>query len=335
VDSTAEKKTCGDSYQNIYLLMSMRLEGFKSVERWLTKLSKKSDSTETKRKYLLALRLFCEYGGLNPDELYAERDEDLKSNDRLKQKRAEDRLDRWFTVLTNTLSGKTGEKLSRNTCVLYYNAVRSFYKANHVELQMEDTPASWTEKSKKTLTQEDLASMVEASHLPMHRAYILCQAQSGLGVGDLLRISHKDVAKQIENRQDYVHLNLLRGKRKELGYFDTFFGKVAVAALKEYLPEHEGSEEVFPCTRRNVNGFLSRISVRAGLEWAISSHILRDFFSGQLKTTRVNDVRFNDTLIEYWMGHSIGRTRKAYLPSIEEQLKLYKQAEKRLEPIKY
>jgi site-specific recombinase XerD len=313
----------------------LELEDYESVGRWLTKLSKKSNSAETKRKYLLALRLFCEYVGMNPDELYAERDKDLQSEDRLRRKRAEDRLDEWFAALSNTMSDKTSKKLSRGTCVLYYNALRSFYTANYVELQVEDAPANWVEKDKKLLTQEDLVSMVEAANLPMHKAYILCQAQSGLGVSDLLRVPLEEVAKQVKNGQDYVHLRMLRGKRKELGYFDTFFGRMAVESLKDYFPEHDGSDVVFPCTKRNVNSFLSRISLRAGLEWVISSHILRDFFSGQLKTTRVNDVRFNDTLIEYWMGHSIGRTRKAYLPSIEEQLKLYKQAEKRLEPMRY
>jgi len=201
-----------------------------------------------------------------------------------------------------------------------------------LKLEIEEAPSNWVEKYTKRLTQEDLGRMVEAARKSVHKAYILCQAQSGLGVSDLLRVSVEEVAKQIENGQDYVHLRMLRGKRKELGFFDTFFGRMAVESLKEYLPEHDGADVVFPCTRRNINDFLSRISVKAGLGWKVSSHILRKFFSGQLMTTRINDPNFNDTLVKYWMGHAIGRTREAYLSSYEEQLKLYKQAETRLEP---
>ena len=312
------------------------IERFSSVNRWLTKLSKKSDSEHTRRNYLYWLRLFCDYAGMTPDELIAEREHDLRENDMLRRRRAEERLDRWFTYLKEVKSPRTGKKYARTTLVAAYNAVRSFYKANYVGLIVDDAPSGWPAKNKPGLMREDLSRLLEVATQPMHKAYTLCQAQSGLSVSDLLRVTYGDGAKQLQNGADHIHLRLLRGKEKQLGFFDTFFGRMAVEALRKYLRTRERLEEssrLFPCTSRNVNNFLSRMSDRAGLGWRVSSHDLRKFFATNLKLARVNDPAFNETLIEYWQGHSLGKVRGAYfIPPVEEQLRLHKLAERRLEP---
>jgi len=64
-----------------------------------------------------------------------------------------------------------------------------------------------------------------------------------------------------------------------------------------------------------------------------SDYFERKFFSNSLKTAHLGDPAFNDSLIEYWMGHSLSRTQGAYTaPSIEDQLRLYILAEPRLNP---
>jgi len=156
----------------------------------------------------------------------------------------------------------------------------------------------------------------------MHKAYTLCQAQSGLSVSDLLRVTYGDGAKQLQNGADHIHLRLLRGKEKQLGFFDTFFGRMSVEALRQYLHTREELKEssrLFSCTARNVNSFLERMSERAGLGWKVSSHDLRKFFATNLKLARVNDQAFNETLIEYWQGHSLGKVKAAYfVPPVKE-----------------
>jgi len=299
------------------------IEDYKSVRRLLTKLSKKSGSPNTRRAYLRWLRKFCEYASMNPDELIEERREDVKSDDDDVRHRAEDRLDAWFSELERN-------GLKRNSCIQAYNAIRSFYKANHYKLEMDDAPSSWTEKVKPGLTRDDLRSLVEACSKSMHRAYILCQVQSGLGVSDLLNIKYGDVASQLKKGKDHIHLRLLRGKEKQIGHFDTFFGRMATQALKEYLATRKNlkpSDRLFPITARAVNKFLKVLSFRAGLEWTPSSHDLRKYFNTQMKLAGLNKI-----LVEYWMGHSLGKVRGAYfIPPVEEQLRLYKQAEKWLE----
>jgi len=310
------------------ILQQKQIEEYNSVKRWLVRLRKKSGSPNTRRSYLHWLREFCEYVDMNPDDLIEERRTELKSEDEFVKRHAEDKLDAWFSELE-----RSGKK--RNTCVTAYNAIKSFYKANRLELKIDESPSSWTEKVKPGLTREELRRMIEACRKPMHKAYLLCQAQSGLGVGDLLRITYGDVKSQLK-KADHIHLRLLRGKEKQIGQFDTFFGKMATRSLREYLATRRDlnpQSRLFPITARAVNKFLKTLSIRAGLDWIVSSHDLRKFFSTQLKMARVNDPAFNETLIEYWMGHSLGKVRGAYfIPRVEEQLRLYKQAEERLEP---
>jgi len=305
-------------------ILQKRIEEYNSVKRWLVRLGKKSGSPNTKRMYLHYLKEFCVYVGLDPDGLIEERRQDLKSENELTRRRAEEQLDMWFAYLEE-------RGLSRSSCVLAYNAIRSFYKANFLELKVESTPESWPTKYKPGLTREELGMLLDACRRPMHRAYILCQTQSGLSVSDLLKLVYEDVKSQIEKNKEYIHLRLLRGKRKELGYHDTFFGRMATQALREYLATRRDlnpQSRLFPCTARNVNKFLRNLSIRAGLDWIVSSHDLRKYFNTQMKLAGLNE-----TLVEFWMGHSLGRVRGAYfIPPVEEQLRLYREAERWLEP---
>jgi integrase len=300
----------------------LNIKEYDSVKLWLTKLGKKSGSPGTRKVYLTSLRLFCEYAGMTPDELIAEKKQATGF-------KPEERLDRWFVELTNTVSPQTRRKLARNTCVLRYNAVSSFYKSDReAELEMEDSPSSWTERTDKPLTHGELGKLLEAAKQPMHKAYILCQAQSGLSVSDLLKVSDEDVLKQVEKGQDYVYLRLQREKEKQAGLFDTFFGRMSVEAVKEYAAEENLKDRLFPCTDSNIRKLLQRLSRKAGLE-PVRSHRLRKFFNTNMKMAGLNE-----TLVESWMGHNLGKIRAAYfIPPVEEQLKLYKQAEKHLEPV--
>ena len=140
----------------------------------------------------------------------------------------------------------------------------------------------------------------------MHKAYIICQVQSGLSVSDLCKLTLSsseasvfgNLARQLDERADHMHLRIQRTKEKKVGHFDSFFGRLATEALKEWL-QNQGSlgptSQLLPCTDRNINRFLERASYRAGLPWKITSHNLRMHFSTRLKMTRVNDPAFNDT----------------------------------------
>jgi len=314
-------------------------QGFESTRRWLARLNKrKADgwaSPHTLKSYLKPLAAFCSYASMNPDQLVAERDVDLTKG-RFERRRAEERLDAWIAVL------QKGNRSPASNALSYY-AVCSFYKANHMPLVVDIAPSSRPVNKKPTLTRENLKALLEETKNPMYGAIILCQAQSGLGISDLLSRKYGDVRDQLEAGAERLHLHLIRGKVEFYDVeFDTFFGVASTRGLRRYLAEERsdiGTEDfVFPRTSIDsatavFDAFLGRVSSRAGLGWKVSSHSFRKFFSNSLKTTRLGDPAFNDSLIDYWMGHKLGRVQGAYTaPPVEDQLRLYVLAEPRLDP---
>ena len=206
----------------------LQLESFESVKRWETRLNHKARSQNTRDAFLGWLSRFCTFAEIDPDQLISERQDDLKSENVFVRKRAEDRLDRWFSQLEK-------DDYARNTCVQAYAAVRSFYKANHLPLEVGEPVQGWPVKEQREFTREHLRQLLDASKKDKQRAIVMCQAQSGLGVSDLFCLTYGQVRQQLDEGRDHVHLRLLRGKEKQIGYFDTFFGAQAVNHLRKYV----------------------------------------------------------------------------------------------------
>ena len=138
----------------------------------------------------------------------------------------------------------------------------------------------------------------------------MCQAQSGLGVSDLLGLTYGHVRQQLDDGKDHIHLRLLRGKEKQLGYFDTFFGAQAVGYLRKYVESRKSlhdEDRLFPISPRGCNKVLETLSKRAKLPFTVSTHLLRKFFNTYMKLGVGSDY------VELWMGHSIGRVKGSYM----------------------
>jgi len=296
----------------------LQLESFESVKRWETRLNRKSGSLNTRDAFLGWLSRFCAFADVDPDQLVSERQADLKSEDVFVRKRAEDRLDRWFSQLEK-------QGYARNTCVQAYAAVRSFYKSNHLPLEVGEPVQRWPAKEQREFTREHLRQLLDVSKKAKQRAIVMCQAQSGLGVSDLFGLTYGQVRPQLDEGRDHIHLRLLRGKEKQIGYFDTFFGAQAVGYLRKYIESRKtwrDEDKLFPVSPRGYNKVLEMLSRRAKLPFTVSTHLLRKFFSTYMK------LGANETYVEYWMGHSLSRVRGAYFnPTQEVQLEKYKQAE--------
>ena len=312
-------------------------ESFESTSRWLKRMNKRKSSGQasmnTLKSYFRPMKLFCEYAGMNPDQLVNERENDLTEKSLLARRKAEDRLDAWFAILQK-------ENRAPGSNALSYYAVCSFYKANLMPLVVDVAPRSFPVKHKPTLKKDDLRGLLEEAEKPIHKALIFCQAQSGLGISDLLERRVGEVSKQFEAGAERLHFHLRRIK-EEAVEFDSFFGAGSTHMLKAYLEDRKNvalDECLFPCTSvdsgtKNFDEVLRRLSSKARLDWNVSSHDLRKFFSNSLKTAHPGDLAFNDSLIEYWMGHSLPRTQGAYTaPPVEDQLRLYVLAEPRLDP---
>jgi integrase len=145
-----------------------------------------------------------------------------------------------------------------------------------------------------------------------------------MSISDALQVTYGQVAEQLKAGALPIHLSVLRQKTKVR--YDTFFGKEAAEALKEYLaskPGIDGSDRLFPLCDRAVNRVLERASLKVGLSPPLSAHCLRKFFVTQLKMAGCNE-----SLVEYWVGHQLAGSKEAYfIPSVESQREVYRKYE--------
>jgi len=269
---------------------------------------------------------------MDPDQIIKTRKADLKSDDEEIRRRHEEH----YTNFKRWLLKKSG--LASGTVDNILTAIRSFYKRNYYPLIEVEGVDRVPVRVVHVPTQEELGRMVKAVEDDTYRAMILAAAQSGISVGDLTQLTFNStspaygtIAKQLTNHHGLgiIHVRLTR--RKTNITYDTFFGKATFEALKT-LNRTKGT--IFPITPRHFERIVKKAAEDAGVEGSVTPHSLRKYFATRLKLTRINDPAWNDTLIEYWMGHAIPKVKAAYfIPPVEEQAKLYLQAEPRLAPI--
>jgi integrase len=303
---------------NLWSFAKSLLE-YDSVKRWFTFIG--TGSQPTKDLYLLALARFVRSTGKSPDELIKEREGDMRSDDRLVKYRYEE-------VLKEAFAAWEAEGKSRATCCVFFAAVKSFFKGNYTPLYAR-SPSVWPTKTFKVPNQEELRKMIEAATDPRIRLWILSQKDSGISGGDLVRLTYDKtespvygtVKEQLKSGQVPLHVNIMRGKFKEGGYYDTYLGEEAFDALQE-APSREG--RIFDLSMRYVQDLIPKCAKKAGLKGPrVTPHAIRKYFNTYAKIG-IRNYGATELLVEYWMGHSIGRVKGAYLaPPVEEQQKLY------------
>jgi len=267
---------------------------------------------------------FCEYAKKDPEQLITERLQDQKSDEMSTRRKHEELLTRWI--------GKMQEdRISSNTIATSCGAVRSFYAASYVPIIGVYVPSGVAVKIFRLPTPSDLFQMVDMSE-PRAKAWICCQKDSGISGGDLisLRLDNKSpiygtIRSQLLKKDSIpVHVYLERGKgmSRGLGHYDTFFGKDAISALRSFIDLNASPDaKLFNFTEKTAELLLKAVSKQVMGEH-ITPHILRKFFNTYMKLAKVNE-----SVIEYWMGHSLGKVKSAYfVPPVQEQMKLYMEA---------
>ncbi|WP_309492729.1 tyrosine-type recombinase/integrase [Candidatus Hecatella orcuttiae] len=296
--------------------------GGEAVERWFERLAgEHSGSPNTRRAYGLWLRRFCGFVKMSPDELVERRRRELEAKDEAVRRRMEERLTAWFNHLQRR------EGLRRSSAAFAHAAVRSFFTANYLPLKVK-APQSWTETASRVPSREELRAMCDLAD-PRGRAYVLCQAQSGLSEADLLALTYGAVKTELEAGKRPVYLRLRRQKTQ--GWFETFLGRDACSALQAYFQEDgkpSAEERVFPISDRTARRLVTGLAAEAGVDGQITCHSLRKWFNTMAKLAGVNEA-----VVEYMMGHSLGRLRVAYfIPPRPELERAYLKAEPYLSP---
>ena len=295
-----------------------------SVKRWFQKLevnSKSMDFTQsqTQRAALFWLTKYCRYLKKTPDALISQRTVDLESTVQIVKRKHEEMLEGYILYLKS--KGKDEQKnigYSPNTVAVAIGLVRSWYKSNYCQIVEVKTPRSYNVRAFKVPTVKDLKIMVakaEEESNPAIKAWILSQANSGLANTDLLFLNgstasseYGTIKTQLKKGRAPIHIEIRRQKTGEKT--DSFFGPNAIEALQEYLPEGENGR-LFRMSMRSIQQKVKALGISAKVatnEVPITSYNLRKFFNTYMKLSGVNE-----SIVERWMGHSIGKVRSAYL----------------------
>lgn len=307
------------------------LLSYESVKKWFNALcSTKTGSKGTQRNYLLWFKEYVDFAKKDPDRLIAERKVHLKNDDESIKRKHEESAQEWYNYLRNE------RKLSPNTSASMIACVRSFYKANYVDLKLR-TPQTWVIKESKIPTREELKKMIDSCNNLRDKALILIQAQSGLSNSDIIKLKYGYIREQFELGKNPIKVTLVREKEKV--HFSTFIGTDAIEALKVYLNyRRNGTKKLEPeiltddspllatfdrqpiTSTRTIHDIIASTSMRVGLK-NVHPHALRKYFASALRNAGVNE-----TIVEYMMGHKLPAVKKAYF-SEQELEDSYRRAE--------
>jgi len=266
---------------------------------------------------------------MTPDQLIDERKRHLKSDDEFLRRKHEELAEKFSTMLRDR------EEASPNTVATAVAAVRSFYKANYMPLVEVSVPTPYPIREAKVPTPKELRAMVDICDDEkdiLTKAWILCQAESGISNIDLHKLELESkwchsaelgyIGEQLKNGTVPLHIHIVREKTMTsgLGWYDTFLGERACEALKEYVDFSKPC--LFDVSDRTIQLKIREISMKAGVgskEVPVRPYDLRKYFNTRLKLAGLNE-----TICEYFMGHSLGRVKGAYfVPPVMELRKIY------------
>ena len=332
------------------------------VKRWL-----QGKAEGTKPTYICALKSFLEFTGLSPKQLIDEAELDRQKSVR-ERGGPEYKVGSFYDWLLNEyvqkIRGRTKgirvnsakKGTSKNLATSYANTIKGFYRVNGFPLTVEiQKGAPKKENFKLALRIPQIKSLLDATTNLRDKAIILTLFQSGMSINELCYLTYGDVANGLQANEEPLNLHLIR--KKEQVEYDTFLGTDAIEAIKSYLAQRKRNGEVlsrdsplfiiqfttdvkssrmkklYPAL---VEASLKSAALKAGLvtQQELNAadvspcrpHAIRTAFISILKMAGLND-----TLVEYFCGHTISATDKAYLRlTVDELRKTYKQYEKYL-----
>lgn len=289
----------------------MSIEGFEreqdSIKRMLTSISQRRGgvvSESTKTTFLIYIKRFCEFCGMTPDELIADRMSDWKSDDIFTRRRHEEKLMEFAQYLR-------AEGYKSNTVSTAVGAVRSLYRTNYLPMTEVNVPSGRPVRIYKIPSKEELAQAIDMTRVPWHGAFMTLTKDCGISLQDMLSLKLGDespiygsIKQQLKKGSVPIHLHIVRGKTQFT--YDTFLGEDSYEAFNDEAVL-SGKERIFPYADSTIQDAMKVIGDKLGWKH-FTPYSLRKYFRTQLT---LDDM--NEALIESMMGHSLAKVKSAYL----------------------
>ncbi len=215
----------------------MTTEPPSAMQYWQSELANKEEGT--KQRYQEYFNEFLSFVGKTPDELIVQRQQNLLNPDRKIQRGVE-------SLLLAFLAKKKAEGYAVATRQIYFASIRSFFEIHYFPLIMRkgDYPTGDSNGVKRA-TKEAILKALNNKHQRNKltiKAIMLFIKDSGLRVSDIRQLNYGDIAKQLENGETIIQINVITEKTNLLA--KTFIGEEAIKALKEYIEARkQGSKD--------------------------------------------------------------------------------------------
>lgn len=317
--------------------------------RWLGTITKKG----TRHAYKSAFRAYTKFTGMTATEMIDEAIEDSKRDVREKKDIVKTRLLNFYRWLIDEYPvysrGKGERKLIRKgvrskSAHMFVNGIRSFYGTFEIFVKLKgrsSLPPARVINKKLDLTTMDVKALVDHARNPRDRAIILTMFQSGMDVSTLCSMLYEDVTEGLKTKELPLKLEPFREKAGVEYY--TFLGRDAVKSIEAYLNDLESrgirlkpkSPLFVKLAKRNgelqslethlVQKVLRESALRSGLvdkdmnghdQNPASPHALREAFGSIMVNKGVPD-----SIVDFWLGHSIGEMSEAYKRQRFEEVK--------------
>ncbi|KXA94004.1 hypothetical protein AKJ66_00115 [candidate division MSBL1 archaeon SCGC-AAA259E22] len=198
------------------------VENYSEFSRWV-----KGKSDETERKYERVLRKYCEFRGMDPEELIDEAEDDWNSSRREKGE-VESRIKDFQEHMEE--GGYSGVSVKNNILCL-----KSFYSANNFPQNVSAPRASPTSKALK-IRSDDVRKLVSVASV-RDKAITLMMFQSGIDVSTICSLDYSHVKKGLEADEEPMPIEVQRPKEKV--NYTTFVLQDTMEALRDYLRHRE------------------------------------------------------------------------------------------------
>jgi len=306
------------------------------VKRWLDSIVKSG----TKYNYKSAFKVFLEYTKLSPTQLIDEAVEDSKKDPRQRKDVLLTKILGFYAWLKTDYEKKSrgsgphtviGKGLSDKLASMYTSAIRSFYATYDLQVRLKGRrriPKAKVTNKRMIVGSEQVRVLVEHARSPRDRALILVNFQGGLDASTLCSIKYGDIAEGLIKNEHPLKLELQRPKTGTDFY--TFIGHDAIEALKAYIADmkqrgvtfthstplflQDKSKEVMMTD--NIQDMMKEVAIRAGFIDRennghafnpLGPHSLRESFGSIMTNSGVPD-----TIVDFWLGHTIGELAEAY-----------------------
>lgn len=201
------------------------------------------------------------------------------------------------------------KKMSRSTVVQAVCALRFFYrKVLRLSFEIDDLPYPKRKRTLPgTLSEKEIAALLEAESNPKHRAILMTLYAGGLRLQEAIDLRPAD----IDSAGMKIRIRAGKGGKERYVMLSSTLLETLRSYFKQYRPEKWlffGQAKDDPIHPRTVQRVIEKAAVAAGIRKRVTAHVLRHSFA-----THLLDHGTNLRYIQELLGHTSIKTTTIYL----------------------